>query len=211
LRSPFFTFRYAVKKGEKMQTKETVQKLISDSIETKKKMLAPEQISAIETIADKIVEAYKNNKKTIVCGNGGSASDALHFSAEMVVRFEKNRKALPSIALPENTSTLTAIGNDFGYDEVFSRQLEAFAQPGDIFIAISTSGNSPNVIKAIEAAKKMGIFTIGMTNEDGGKMKSMCDLCYCAPSKVTARAQECHILMIHIVCGIIEAKVFEGK
>ncbi|MCL1971530.1 MAG: D-sedoheptulose 7-phosphate isomerase [Endomicrobia bacterium] len=190
--------------------KETIQKLITDSIEAKKRMLEPEHIAYIEAVSDKMVEAYRNNKKTIICGNGGSASDALHFAAEMVVRFEKNRKALASIALPENPATITAIGNDFGYDEVFSRQLEAFAQPGDVFIAISTSGNSPNVIKALESAKKMGIFTIGMTNEDGGKMKSMCDMCYCAPSKITARAQECHILLIHIICAIIEEKVF-GK
>ena len=194
-----------------MQTKETIHKLIADSIEAKKRMLEPEHIAYIEAVADKMVEAYRNNKKTIICGNGGSASDALHFAAEMVVRFEKNRKALPSIALPENPAAITAIGNDFGYDEVFSRQLEAFAQPGDVFIAISTSGNSANVIKALESAKKMGIFTIGMTNEDGGKMKPMCDMCYCAPSKITARAQECHILLIHILCGITEEKVFNGN
>ena len=186
---------------------ETIHKLIADSIEAKQKMLASEQIECIREAADKIIEAYKNNKKTIICGNGGSAADALHFAAEMVVRFEKNRQALPAIALSENVSSITAIGNDFGYDQAFSRQLEAFAQYGDIFIAISTSGNSPNVIKAIESAKKMGIFTIGMTNEDGGKMKSMCDLCYCAPSKTTARAQECHILFIHIVCRLIETAI----
>ena len=194
-----------------METKETIQKLIADSIEAKQRMLGSEHIEYIQTIADKIVEAYRNNKKTIICGNGGSAADALHFAAEMVVRFEKNRKALPSIALSENVSTITAAGNDFGYDQSFSRQVEAFAQSGDIFIAISTSGNSPNVIKAIESAKKIGALTIGMTNEDGGKMKSMCDLCYCAPSKITARAQECHILLIHIICRIIEEKVFNGR
>jgi D-sedoheptulose 7-phosphate isomerase len=193
-----------------MKTKESIQKLISESIETKQKMLDPQHIEYIQSVSDKIAEAYKNNKKTIICGNGGSASDALHFAAEMVCRFEKDRAALPSIALSENVSTITAIGNDYGYEQVFSRQLEAFAMPGDIFIAISTSGNSPNVIKAIESAKKLGIFTIGMTNEDGGKMKSMCDLCYCAPSKITARAQECHILLVHIIARLVEEKVFAG-
>ncbi|MDR1195303.1 MAG: SIS domain-containing protein [Endomicrobium sp.] len=191
-----------------METKETIKKLISDSIETKQKMLDSKQVDYIQSVADKIVEAYKNNKKTIICGNGGSASDALHFAAEMVCRFEKNRAALASIALSENVSTITAIGNDFGYDQIFSRQLEAFAVQGDIFIAISTSGNSPNVIKAVESAKKMGIFTIGMTNEEGGKLKSLCDLCYCAPSKITARAQECHILLIHIIARLVEERVF---
>lgn len=195
--------------GENMNTKETIKKLVSESIEAKRKMLDCGHIEYIEKIADKIAQAYKNNKKTLICGNGGSASDALHFAAEMVCRFEKNRAALASIALSENISTLTAIGNDFGYDLVFSRQLEAFAREGDVFIAISTSGNSPNVIKAVETAKKMGIFTIGMTNEDGGRMKELCDLCYCAPSKVTARAQECHILLVHIIAAMVEEKVFQ--
>jgi len=198
-----------IAKEKQMQTKETIKTLINDSIAAKQHMI--DQTDLIESITYKIVDAYKNDKKTIVCGNGGSAADALHFAAEMVVRFEKNRKALPSIALSENVSTLTAIGNDFGYDQSFSRQIEAFAQKGDIFIAISTSGNSPNVIKAIESAKEMGVFVIGLTNSDGGKMKDMCDLWYGAPSKTTARAQECHILLIHIICRIIETKVFENN
>ncbi|MCL2335614.1 MAG: SIS domain-containing protein [Endomicrobia bacterium] len=189
-----------------METRETIESLIKESIETKKLMLDPKHIEFIQTAANKIIAAYRQNKKTIVAGNGGSASDALHFAAEMVVRFEKNRRALPSIALSENVSTITAAGNDFGYDQSFSRQIEAFAQTGDIFIAISTSGNSPNIIKAVEAAKKMGIFTIGMTNSDGGLLKPLCDLCYCAPSKITARAQECHILLIHIIARLVEEK-----
>ena len=191
-----------------METKETIKNLIQESCQTKQLMLDPQHMANIEAIADKVVEAYKNGKKTIIAGNGGSASDALHFAAEMVCRFEKNRKALPSIALSENVSTITAIGNDFGYEQIFSRQLEAFGEKGDVFIAISTSGNSPNIVKALETAKEMGIFSIGMTNADGGKMKSMCDMCYCAPSKITARAQECHILVIHILARLIEEKVF---
>jgi len=193
-----------------METRETIEALIKESIETKKLMLDPKHIEFIQTVANKIIAAYRQNKKTIIAGNGGSSSDALHFAAELVCRFEKNRKALPSIALAENISTLTAIGNDFGYDQIFSRQLEAFAQTGDIFIAISTSGNSPNIIKAVEAAKKMGIFTIGMTNSDGGILKPMCDLCYCATSKITARAQECHILLIHIIARLVEEKAFNN-
>jgi D-sedoheptulose 7-phosphate isomerase len=171
-------------------------------------MLDDIQIHYIDNVVNRIVDAYKNKRKTIICGNGGSASDALHFSAEMVVRFEKNRAALPSLTLNENVSSLTAIGNDFGYDHSFSRQLEAFAQKGDIFIAISTSGNSKNVINALESAKKLSVFTIGMTNSVGGKMKGMCDLCYCAPTKVTAMTQECHILLIHIIAKLIEEKIF---
>jgi D-sedoheptulose 7-phosphate isomerase len=191
-----------------MESKEIIKNLINDSIEAKKKMLEDTQIEYIHNIVNKIVEAYKNDKKIIICGNGGSASDTLHFCAEMVVRFEKNRAALAAITLNENISSLTAIGNDFGYEYSFSRQLEAFAQEGDIFIAISTSGNSKNVINALKSAKKLGIFTIGMTNSNGGKVKNMCDLCYCAPSKVTARTQECHILLIHIIAKFVEEKVF---
>ncbi|MDR2399327.1 MAG: SIS domain-containing protein [Endomicrobium sp.] len=191
-----------------MDIKTTIKTLINDSIDAKKKMLDDIHIDYIDNVVNKIVDAYKNKKKTIICGNGGSASDALHFSAEMVVRFEKNRVALPSLTLNDNVSSLTAIGNDFGYDYSFSRQLEAFAQEGDIFIAISTSGNSKNVINALESAKKLCVFTIGMTNSVGGKMKDMCDLCYCAPTKVTARTQECHILLIHIIAKLVEEKVF---
>ncbi|MDR1122544.1 MAG: SIS domain-containing protein [Endomicrobium sp.] len=188
--------------------KKVIKVLINNSIEAKKKMLEDVQIDYIYNVANKVVEVYKNNKKTIICGNGGSASDALHFSAEMVVCFEKSRAALASITLNENVSSLTAIGNDFGYDYSFSRQLEAFAQEGDIFIVISTSGNSKNVINALKVAKNLGVFTIGMTSSDGGKMNDMCDLCYCAPSKVTSRTQECHILLIHIIAKLVEEKVF---
>ncbi|MDR2066428.1 MAG: SIS domain-containing protein [Endomicrobium sp.] len=192
-----------------MDNKEIISSLISDSLEAKKKMLEQNQIEFIEKITNKIVETYINKNKVIICGNGGSASDALHFAAEMVVRFEKNRAALPCIALSSNVSSLTAIGNDFGYDASFSRQLEAFAKNGDIFIAISTSGNSKNIIEALTLAKKLNIFTIGFTNINGGKMKNMCDLCFCAPSNITARTQECHILLIHIIAKLVEEKVFK--
>ncbi|MDR2395999.1 MAG: SIS domain-containing protein [Endomicrobium sp.] len=191
-----------------MDNKESIAKLISDSLETKKKMLEQNQIECIEKIVNKIIETYKNKRKVIICGNGGSSADALHFAAEMVVRFEKNRAALPCITLSSNVSSLTAIGNDFGYDASFSRQLEAFAQNGDIFIAISTSGNSKNVIEALILAKKLNIFTIGFTNTTGGKMKDICDLCFCAPSSITARTQECHILLVHIIAKLVEEKIF---
>jgi D-sedoheptulose 7-phosphate isomerase len=191
-----------------MDNKEIISSLISDSLEAKKKMLEQNQIEFIEKITNKIVETYTNKNKVIICGNGGSASDALHFAAEMVVRFEKTRAALPCIALSSNISSLTAIGNDFGYAASFSRQLEAFAKNGDIFIALSTSGNSKNIIEALTLAKKLNIFTIGFTNINGGKMKDMCDLCFCAPSLITARTQECHILLIHIIAKLVEEKLF---
>ncbi|MDD3053422.1 MAG: SIS domain-containing protein [Endomicrobiaceae bacterium] len=191
-----------------MDMERTIKTLISDSIETKQKMLDEGQLVYIQSIANKINEAYQHGKKTIIFGNGGSACDALHFAAELVCRFEKDRKALPSIALTENVSSLTAIGNDFGYDFVFSRQVEAFAQKGDIIIAITTSGNSINVIKAVETAKDMGIFVIGLTGADGGQLKMLSDMCYCAPSKVTGRIQECHILLLHIIAKLVEEKIF---
>jgi D-sedoheptulose 7-phosphate isomerase len=188
--------------------KDTIISLIQESIDAKKKMLDEGQLVYIQSIANKINEAYQNGKKTIIFGNGGSACDALHFAAELVCRFEKNRKALPSIALTENISSLTAIGNDFGYEYVFSRQVEAFAKKGDIIIAITTSGNSENVIKAVEKAKEMGLFVIGLTGEDGGQLKLLSDMCYRAPSKVTGRIQECHILVLHILAKLVEEKIF---
>lgn len=191
-----------------METKQIIQTLIADSIDAKKKMLDDGQLVYIQSIANKIIEAYQNRKKLIIFGNGGSATDALHFAAEVVCRFEKNRKAIPAIALTENISSITAIGNDFGYDQVFSRQIEAFAQEGDIAIAITTSGNSINVIKAVQVAKKIDMFVIGLTGSDGGQLKILSDMCYCAPSKSTARIQECHILLIHIISKLIEEKLF---
>jgi D-sedoheptulose 7-phosphate isomerase len=139
-----------------MDMKNTIKTLISDSIEDKQKMLDEGQLVYIQSIANKINEAYQHGKKAIIFGNGGSACDALHFAAELVCRFEKNRNALPAIALTENISSVTAIGNDFGYEFVFSRQVEAFAQKGDIIIAITTSGNSIIVIKAVVTAKIWG-------------------------------------------------------
>ncbi|MBQ4178225.1 MAG: SIS domain-containing protein [Elusimicrobia bacterium] len=188
--------------------KNTIVSLIQESIDAKKKMLDEGQLVYIQSIANKINEAYQHGKKTIIFGNGGSACDALHFAAELVCIFEKNRKALPSISLTENISSLTAIGNDFGYEYVFSRQVEAFANKGDIIIAITTSGNSENVIKAVEKAKEMGLFVIGLTGEDGGQLKLLSDMCYRAPSKITGRIQECHILVLHILAKLVEEKIF---
>ncbi|MDR1928800.1 MAG: SIS domain-containing protein [Endomicrobium sp.] len=188
--------------------KKMIKAIINRSINVKKKMLKKKQIDCIYNIAIKIVETYRNKKKTIICGNGGSNADASHFVAEMIVRFEKNRKALPSIALSENISTITAIGNDIGYDHSFSRQIEAFAEKGDVLIAMSTSGNSKNIIKALDCAKKLKMFIIGMTNITGGKMKNMCDICYCSPSSVTSTTQESHMLLIHIIANIVEEYIF---
>ncbi|MDR1052517.1 MAG: SIS domain-containing protein [Endomicrobium sp.] len=167
-------------------------------------MIFKKHISCIYDISNKIIEVYKNKKKIMLCGNGGSSSDALHFASEMIVKFEKERIPLPSIVLSSNISTITAIGNDIGFNYLFSRQVEAFSQKGDILIAISTSGKSKNILQALKSAKRKKIFTIGMTGENGKNMENICNLCYKAPSKITARIQECHILIIHIIAKIID-------
>lgn len=151
-----------------------------------------------------ITETVLKGNKLLIAGNGGSASDAQHIAAEFTGRFVKERKPLAAIALSTDTSALTAISNDYGFENVFSRQLEALAQPGDLFLGISTSGNSNNVIKAFESAKKMNCKTIGMSGRDGGKMNGLCDLNIVVPSDITARIQEMHILIGHIFCKAVD-------
>ena len=141
-------------------------------------------------------------------GNGGSAADCQHIAAELEARFLRERRALPCHALTTNTSTLTAIGNDYGYDRTFARQLEAYCRKGDAAVGISTSGNSPNVLEAIKTAKKIGAVTVGLTNEKGGKLKGLAELCLRVPSTDTQRVQECHMAVGHILCDIIEASMF---
>jgi D-sedoheptulose 7-phosphate isomerase len=151
---------------------------------------------------------YRNKGKILVAGNGGSAADAQHFAGELVSRFYFDRPALAAIALTTDTSILTAIGNDYGYEDVFSRQIQALGQAGDVFIAISTSGNSANILKAISAAKAAGMVVIGLTGRSGGKVKALCDICLCAPSDSTPRIQECHLIMEHTLCACIEEALF---
>lgn len=166
--------------------------------------LSPE----LEKAARALVAAYKRGNKILTFGNGGSACDAQNFADELVGRFERNRPPLPALSLTVNTSDLTSIANDFGYDQVFSRQLEAHARPGDIAVAISTSGNSKNVLKAAASARRLGLLVIGLTGKDGGKLKGLCDVCVRVPSKTIARIQEAHITIIQIWCGIIEDALF---
>ena len=148
--------------------------------------------------------ALVSGHKIMFCGNGGSAADSQHWAAEIVGRFQKERKGLPAIALTVDTSILTAIANDYGYDRIFARQVEALGNAGDVLVAVSTSGNSANVLAAIEEAKAKGIKTIGMTAAGGGKMAEVCDVCLVIPDEVTARAQEVHGLIGHILCEIVE-------
>ncbi len=169
------------------------------------------QSDVIDTIARKIITAYKRGSKVIVFGNGGSAADAQHFAAELVVKFEKRRKPLAAISLTTNTSTITACANDFSYEDVFLRQLEALLSPGDVVVGISTSGNSPNVVKALSYASRRPpeeeIVTVAFAGAEGGKIAEVASITLRAPSEVTARIQECHILAIHAICKIVETSL----
>lgn len=164
------------------------------------KALAPD----IERAGILIRNALAGGHKILFCGNGGSAADSQHLAAEIVGRFQKERPSLPALALTVDTSVLTAVANDYGYDTVFSRQVEGLGNDGDVLVGISTSGNSKNVIAAIEAARKKRMKVIGFTGIGGGKMADLCDVCLAVPSKVTARTQEMHIMIGHILCEIAE-------
>ncbi len=182
---------------------------ISSSAKTKEKILADEKLlKIIEDVAKECVAVYKNSKKTLLAGNGGSAADAQHIAAELVGRYGFDRPSLPSLALTTDTSNLTAIGNDYGYDKVFSRQLEGMGQDGDLFIGISTSGNSLNVINAFKSAKEKNITTVALVGRDGGEMAKMADYAIIVPSDDTPRIQESHILIGHIICDVIEKEIF---
>ena len=189
--------------------KEIIKQKLNESAELKKK-ISLEIADKIEEGALKIIECYRNKGKLILFGNGGSAADAQHIETELVHQFElKNRKALAAIALTTNTSLLTAIGNDWGFDQIFERQLQNLATDKDVVMGLSTSGNSLNVIKGIEQAKKNKAFTIVLTGNDGGKLKDVADLSIIVPSNNTARIQESHITIGHIICHLIEKHLFE--
>ncbi|MFZ5649811.1 MAG: D-sedoheptulose-7-phosphate isomerase [Bacillota bacterium] len=174
-----------------------------------------EHISIVQKLEEKhtseIYNFFTFCKKTLTngntiyfLGNGGSAADCQHMAAELVGRFKKERRGLPAVALTTDTSILTALGNDYGFEEIFTRQVEALVKPGDLVVGISTSGNSPNVVKALQLAKEKGALTVGLTGRHGGKLGNVCDLCIKVPSDVTARIQEAHILIGHIVCEMID-------
>ena len=185
-----------------------MKELIIKRIEEHKKLasdvIKSEIITQIEQVAKLVKLTLDNGNKIMLCGNGGSAADCQHLAAELVGRFQKERKGLPAIALTVDTSILTAVGNDYGYDKVFVRQIEALAKAGDLLFGISTSGNSQNVINAINLAKQKGVSCVGFTAIGGGKMKDICDVCISIPSQITARAQEIHILIGHIICELAD-------
>jgi D-sedoheptulose 7-phosphate isomerase len=189
-----------------------VARSIEASIEVKQLLLtSAETISAIAKVSEILCEALEKGNKLLLFGNGGSAADSQHIAAEFVGRFAFDRPALPALALSVNTSCLTAIGNDYGFDLVFARQIEALGRPGDVAIGISTSGNSPNALRGLAAAKQMKIRTVAMTGRSGGKMKEAADYCICVPSDETPRIQECHILVGHTISELVEETIFHEK
>ncbi len=185
-----------------------IQSYFQQSIDVKKALLSDEKLVAkISQLSDIICDAYKNGNKVILAGNGGSAADSQHLAAEFVSRFYFDRPGLPAIALSTDSSMLTAIGNDYGFDKLFSRQLQAQSRPGDVFIGISTSGNSENVIKAVECAKEYGVFSTVFCGQ-GGVLGDMVDLALRVPSTCTPHIQECHICLGHVICAIVEQRIF---
>ena len=185
---------------------------INDSISVKQKMLDdPALVTAIAQVADACIVAYRHGGRVLLAGNGGSAADAQHIAAEFVSRYAFDRPGLASIAFTTDTSMLTAIGNDYGYEQIFCRQLEANGRRGDIFIGISTSRNSPNVINALQRAQELDIVTGGLTGQGGARMEALCDYCLRVPSMSTPRIQESHIMLGHIICGMVERTLFDRQ
>ncbi len=189
-----------------------IKELIEESIEVKQAILGDEALLEVtDQVAWAAVDALKNDKKILFCGNGGSAADAQHLSAELSGRFYLERKPLFAEALQVNTSYLTAVANDYGYEEVFARLVEGKGREGDVLIAISTSGNSPNVLRAIQKANEIGMVTVGMTSASGGKLKALCDFLIAVPSEDTMRTQEAHIMLGHLICELIEKRIFGSE
>lgn len=191
-----------------MSNIDLIRQRMADSIAAKRNLLADDlAVSTISALADRMVERFQSGGKIVLCGNGGSASDALHFAGEVVGRFLKDRKACPAVVLNSDVATMTAIANDYGFENIFARQVEAHLTPNDIFIGISTSGNSENVYRAVLKAREIGATTAALLGKSGGKIASLVDYPIVVHSDSTARVQECHIAIIHILCELSEAKV----
>lgn len=188
---------------------ERIRDIIQSSIHTKQQLLQDEKLlKTIAATVDVIVNAFKNHKRIYFCGNGGSAADAQHLAAEFSGRFYKDRKALPAEALHCNTSYLTAVANDYSFDDIYSRLIDGIGDRGDVLVGLSTSGNSANIIKAFETARKKEMITVGFTGDRGGKMKTLSDHLINIPSSDTPRIQESHIMIGHIICQLVEESIF---
>ena len=185
-----------------------IQKALRESIGVKEDFIK-ENTTKITFFAEKIALALTSDRKLLLCGNGGSAADAQHIAAEFINRYELERPPLPAIALTTDTSILTSVGNDYSFNEIFSKQVKALGVEGDVLLAISTSGNSANVIEAVKAARGLGIFTVGLTGGEGGELTRLVDLSLVVKSNVTARIQETHILVGHIICELVDYVLFQ--
>ncbi len=191
---------------------EYITQSIKNSISLKEQLLnSSSDLETISQVGAAIAASFSKGGKVLLCGNGGSASDAQHIAAEFVGRFVAARRALPAVALTTDTSILTAVGNDFGFDTIFERQVAALGQKGDIFVGISTSGNSRNVIKALHEAKSRGMITVGLLGGNGGECKELCDYSLVVGSREAARVQEVHILIGHILCGMAEEIIVKNE
>ena len=189
--------------NESMMTSSILRTNIERSLEVHNRLMV-DCLSSLTAAADALISAYRAGHKALFFGNGGSAADAQHLAAEFVGRYLRERDPMPALALNANSSAITAIGNDYGYEQVFSRQLQALAIPGDVAVAISTSGNSPNVIEAVMCARQLGLFTIALTGATGGRLRDLVDVLIAVPSQETPRIQECHILAGHALCDAVE-------
>ncbi len=190
----------------------SIRRQIRASIAVKEALLADAALSGmLQAIVDAAVGAYRQGGKLLLAGNGGSAGDAQHIAGEMVNRFLFDRPGLPAIALSSDPSVVTAIGNDAGFDRVFARQVEALGRAGDVFLAITTSGRSPNILRALEACRERSLVRVAFTGQDGAGLAALCDHCLVVPSRETPRIQEAHILLAHIFCGLVEEALFGGE
>lgn len=197
---------------EGVTASDRVRAALREAIGVKEQVLArPDLVAKLVNAAAMCVAAYRDGKRVLIAGNGGSAADAQHIAGELVSRFYFDRPGLAAMALTTDSSVLTAIGNDYGYDHLFARQLQANGVPGDVFIAISTSGASRNVLRALDYAKTVGIRTIGLKGNAETAMDTLCDICIAVPSRSTPRIQEAHIVIGHIICELIEQSMFGGK
>ena len=200
-------FRYCpISKGERMQ--KYITEVIEKKIQLLNELLDSEYMHEVESATMELIRCIKEGNKIMLAGNGGSAADAQHFAGEVIGRFMMDRASMPALSLCVDPSVMTCVGNDYGYDMVFARQMEGLAQEGDVFIAISTSGNSKNIINAIEVAKRKGVKVVGFLGKNGGAIKDMCDYALVVPSDETPRIQEIHTLTVHLMCEQLEKSIF---
>ncbi len=190
------------------EARELVEERIREANDLGARMLEGALTDQIASVATAILDSYRSGGKAIFCGNGGSAADAQHLAGEFLGRYLRDRRSLPAVALADGISTVTAIGNDYGFDQIFARQLEGIARSGDVLVGLSTSGRSENVLAAVDRAGELGVLTVGMTGADGGSLAERCDLCLRVPSDETPRVQEAHMLIGHALCEFVERELF---